>query len=153
MDNYVSKPLHAEALYAAIEGWQAVAGPAPQPIEEPAESAPLDEQELCKRFGDDPALLKEVAGVFVESCPTWQSEIRAAVDAGDAAKLRITAHTIKGAVGHFGVQAAYDAAHELEMMARDGQLHRAPAASAALNRALQRLQSVLRKLCQHQPEA
>jgi len=147
MDGYVSKPLLAEALYAAIEGRQAATSASPAPAAALVEPAPLDEEALREHFGDD-ALLKEVAGVFVETCPTWQAEIRAAVEAQDAAKVRITAHTIKGAVSHFGAQDAYEAAHQLEQMGKGGQLQDAPAACAALERALQRLQSALQAICE-----
>ena len=146
MDGYVSKPLQAEALYAAVEG-QPAATTAPPPAA--AEPPVLDQEALRKQFGDDDALLQEVAGVLVESCPAWQADVRAAMEAQDAAKLRIAAHTIKGAVSHFGAREAYDAAHQLELMGKSGNLQEAPAACAALERALQRLQSALQTIGEH----
>jgi HPt (histidine-containing phosphotransfer) domain-containing protein len=138
MDGYVSKPLQVEALYAAVEG---------RATEPPAGAEPpLDLQTLRKHFGDD-ALLKEVAGVFLESCPAWQTEIRDAVAAHDASRICAIAHTIKGAVSHFDAIAAYEAANELEQMGRDRQLAGAATTLTHLDRALVRLQSALRAIC------
>jgi PAS domain S-box-containing protein len=139
MDGYVSKPLQAEALYAAVEG-----GPtAPAFSDEPSSGELLDESAIRRNFGDD-AFFRDVAGAFLESCPAWQAEIRSAVASGDAAKLRLAAHTLKGAVSHFGARPVYDAADRLEQLALSGSLHEAPAACAALEAALPRLQEALR---------
>jgi len=147
MDGYVSKPLQAEALYAAVEGPSSAAAAATSPAAENAE--PYDLAAIHQRFGDDDALLRDVAGVFLETCPTWQAELRAATQAQDATRLKNTAHTVKGAVSHFGATQAYDAAHDLEQLGKSGQLQDAAAACAALEQALERLQSALRKLCEH----
>jgi two-component system, sensor histidine kinase and response regulator len=162
MDGYVSKPLQPEALYAAVERQAAAAeGKAVTAAAESsaqlstaanAEPPPLDLAAIREHFGDGDSLLQEVAQVFVEECPAWQAEIRAAIDAGDAARLRIATHTVKGAVSHFGAQQAYDAALQLELMGKSGQLQGANAARAALDRALEGLQSALRRLSQHQPK-
>jgi CheY-like chemotaxis protein len=148
MDSYVTKPLQAEALYAAIEGRSTVAVTADVRAAT-NEPPPFDPAALHRQFGDDDALLSEVVGVFVEACPGWQADIRAAIQANDATRLKAVAHTLKGAVSHFGAQPAYDSAHILEQMGRDGQLQNAAAACAALDVALDRLQCALRELCQH----
>jgi two-component system, sensor histidine kinase and response regulator len=150
MDGHIIKPLQPELLYAAIEGRGAsVAAPAssapPQAtaaiVEPPYDSAVLDEH-----FGDDQALLTEVVGLFLEAYPAWEAEIRAAVDAGDASRLRAAAHTLKGAVSHFGAKSAHDAANRLEQMGREGQLREASTVYAQLDRALCRLQAALQQL-------
>src|SRR5262249_28119662 len=155
MDGYVSKPLQPDALYAAIEGQPAVPGTAPAPVAAPVghvaapvEPAVLDEAVLMEHFGNDPGLLKEIAGIFVANCSTWQAELHSAADAQDATRLQMAAHTVKGAVGHFGDQEAYDAAYRLELIGKGRDLHGAAAACADLNRALQRLQAALRPLCE-----
>ena len=79
-------------------------------------------------------------------------EICAALEAGDATRLRILAHTIKGAVSHFGAQQAYDTAYQLELMAKNGNLDGAPAACTALGQSLQRLQIALRDICERLPQ-
>jgi CheY-like chemotaxis protein len=147
MDGYVSKPLQAHALYAAVEGQPESTRPESPPAQAPTEPPPINEEALRKHFGDDAAFLKEVAGVFVDTCPTWQAEIRAAVQSKDARQVQMAAHTVKGAVSHFGAQQAYDAALQLELIAKSGQMQNATAAVAALEHALHRLRSALQNLC------
>jgi PAS domain S-box-containing protein len=146
MDGYVSKPLQPDALYAAVEGQQAETAAPAAPVAISAEPLTLDAQALREHFGDDAALLKEVASVFLEACPGWQADLRAAAEAQNAARLQMTAHTLKGAVGHFGDPQAYDAAFQLELMGKGGNLQDAAAACAILDRALERLQPALRTI-------
>jgi CheY-like chemotaxis protein len=146
MDGYISKPLNAETLYAVVESQDKATTQPPAPAPAVAEPPPFDINALRAYFGDE-VLLKEVAGVFLDSCPAWQSEIRNAIDAGDAARLKLVVHTLKGAVSHFADQPSYNAVQKLEMLARDGQLADAPAVCAALDRAVERLRAALQALC------
>jgi CheY-like chemotaxis protein len=143
MDGYVSKPLQAEALYAAVEG---TLGASLLASETPSLPPAYDEAAIRQHFGDDDVLLREVIEVFLESYPAWQSAIRSAVAEQDAARLRHAAHTLKGAVSHFGAAVAYDTAQRLESMAGSGQWAEAAAAADALDRALERLEPALRAL-------
>ena len=150
MDGHVIKPLQPDVLYAAIEGMASVAARSSAAPEQAAaavvEPPPYDPAVLDRHFGGDQALLGEVVEVFLQSYPEWQAEIRAAVEAGDPSRLRAAAHTLKGAVGHFGATGVYDVAHRMEQMAREGQLREAPAACSLLDRALGRLQAALQQL-------
>jgi CheY-like chemotaxis protein len=146
MDGYVSKPLQPGALYTAIEGCQAGAAATAPSTVPPAEPFTLDAKALSEHFGDDAILFKEIAGVFLDSCSAWQAELHAAVEAQDAARLQGTAHTLKGAVGHFGDRQSYDTAFQLELMGKGGDLAGAAAACAVLDQALARLQSALRAM-------
>jgi CheY-like chemotaxis protein/HPt (histidine-containing phosphotransfer) domain-containing protein len=155
MDGYVSKPLQPDALYAAIERQAAAPAAPPAPVAPPGENvaAPvepvaLDEAVLREQFGDDAGLLNEIAGIFVANCSTWQAELRSATEAQDATRLQLGAHTVKGAVGYFGDQEAYNAAYQLELMGKGRDLRGAAAACDVLDRALERLQSALRAICE-----
>jgi CheY-like chemotaxis protein len=148
MDGYVSKPLQPDALYAAVEGETAAPGARPAPVAAPVEPVALDEAVLREHFGNDTGLLKEIAGLFVANCSTWQADLHSAVEALDARRLQLAAHTVKGAVGHFGDQEAYDAAYQLELMGKGGDLQGAAAACAVLDRALERLLAALRPICE-----
>jgi HPt (histidine-containing phosphotransfer) domain-containing protein len=141
MDGHVIKPLQPEVLYAAIEGRGAsIAAPTSDAPEQAAavvvEPPPYDPVELDKRFGDDQSLLGDLVGVFLQAYPEWQAEIHAAVQADDPSRLCAAAHTLKGAVSHFGARGVYDAADRLEQMGREGQLGEAPAACSQLDSAL-----------------
>ena len=93
--------------------------------------------------GGDRKLLRDLAGIFLDECPRWMAELRQAIAARSAADLKRLGHTLKGSLGHFGVRAGFDAAYQLEKMARDGMLDGAPGACAALAVELERLRPVL----------
>jgi HPt (histidine-containing phosphotransfer) domain-containing protein len=148
MDDYVSKPIHAEALFAAIERLvpprepEPAAGAGETPVAastERADEPPLDRTKLLERMGGDEALLREIIGLFIEEAPPLLGAARQAVAQSDAAALQRAAHTLKGCVGNFGAQKAYDAARHLEQIGKGGVLTAAPEAFDALAQALQSL--------------
>ncbi|MCP5112979.1 MAG: Hpt domain-containing protein [bacterium] len=98
------------------------------------------------RVGGDEELLKEIAEIFLDQLPEALSDIRQAAEAGDAAALERTAHSLKGSIGNFGAQAAFDAALRLEMMGRSSELAGTGAALGELESALEHLNPVLSKL-------
>jgi hypothetical protein len=61
--------------------------------------------------------------------------------------MKNVAHTVKGAVSHFGADEAYSAAHQLELMGKSGNMQDAAAACEALDRALAGLLAALRPIC------
>src|SRR5207245_3801111 len=70
MDHYISKPIRAKELFESVEsepqkGSAAISGP--EKIADPF--GLVDEAEALTRVGDDPQLLQELAGVFVNECP------------------------------------------------------------------------------------
>jgi PAS domain S-box-containing protein len=137
MDGYVSKPLLADALYAAVENSPTSAGAtstSPLP-----EILAFDPQGMVEHFGDDAGLASEVIGVFLESCPAWFDEIRSSLAAGDATRLRNVAHTFKGAVSHFGSSTCHKLAEQLESQGHSGKLAEAAVTWGALESALRRL--------------
>jgi two-component system sensor histidine kinase/response regulator len=147
-DGYVCKPIHVDSLFEAINK---VLPDDPDPVTTrlrstpaaAAEQAPFDMTAALERVGGDEELLKEIIGIFLDECPGWLAEIRAAVATRDAAKLKRAAHTVKGAVDNCGASAAFDAALRLERMGGDGQLSEAEVALTTLEDEIQRLQPAL----------
>lgn len=76
----------------------------------------VDEAGLLEQFGGDMELLGEVIGVFLEDHVNQVTEIRSAIDAGDAPRLGRAAHALKGSVSNFGAESARNVAFELEQM-------------------------------------
>jgi HPt (histidine-containing phosphotransfer) domain-containing protein len=122
MDDYVTKPVRAAALYAAVEGGGAAAPAAPA----------IDWDAALVRCGGRAEVLDELAGTFVVEGPQLVARIGEALSRGDAAALRLAAHALKGAAGLFGAQAVEAQARTLEGLGRDGALGDAPAAAEAL---------------------
>jgi len=78
----------------------------------------FDRAVALSRVGGDAELLKEIAILFLDDYPKSLSELRQAVEAGDARRVERTAHGLKGSVSNFGARPAVDAAMELETMGR-----------------------------------
>jgi CheY-like chemotaxis protein len=146
MDGYVSKPIRARELIEAIEsqftGMSSFEGKPEQPVED----ALIDPAAAMAAVAGDRELLREIVEVFQTESPSMLAEIRDALAAADTTRLRRAAHSVKGAVAHFGARRAYDAARRLESLARDGNLTDAPAASAALEQEVVRLRPALEAL-------
>ena len=74
----------------------------------------LDRGAILARVGHDTQLLKDIVTVFLDECPKLLDDVRAAVRSGDAPKLRVAAHTLKGAVSNFSTWPSFEAALRLE---------------------------------------
>lgn len=93
-----------------------------------------------ERVGGDEELLREIAVLFLEDCPSLMTKIDQAVAANDAPNLERAAHSLKGSVANFGSDAAYQAAFDLEQIGRFKNLEHVQEAHA-------RLISVMREVC------
>jgi two-component system sensor histidine kinase/response regulator len=141
MDGYVSKPVRAETLDAALAPFlPAAAGATAE--EGPA---PIDRVAALRAVGGDQALLTDLARLFLEDCPERVADLRAAVASGDPAHVQRAAHAVKGSVGTFGARVARDLAAELERAGREGRLADMPALLGALEAELGRVSGALRE--------
>jgi CheY-like chemotaxis protein len=148
MDGYIAKPIQAHELLEVIE--RTVAAPPPAASDE---EAAVDWSVALKAVGGDEDILRELAGVFLETSPRWLEELRAAVGRRDAAGVRRMAHTIKGSLGQLGAGTAHAAAQRLETMAQAGDLTGAAATCAALEEEVGRVGPVLARFTQSQLSA
>ncbi len=143
MDGYVSKPVQAGELLEAIA---AVVPAADHAIPEPPAEEPLDREAALRRVGGDAALLQELVQLFLNEAPGLLADIRGAIAAGDPARLRLAAHTLKGSLGIFMAGPAFAAAQRLETLGRAGTLEGAAEACQDLDNELHRLQPALADL-------
>ena len=135
-DAYVPKPIRPESLIAAMDELLAQAPcdpPAAVAVEAPAA---FDREAAMECTGGDEALFDEVLRIFLDDCPRLLDEIDFAIEAGDCEGLQRSAHTIRGASGHFAATAVVSAAQRLEAAARSGRLGDARACRTALIAAL-----------------
>ncbi len=135
MDGYLSKPIRARELLEVVE--EIVAGEA-GPSDSSGEAA-ADWAAALERLQGDRELLEEIAGVFREEAPKLLDQIREAIERRDAALLKLSAHTLKGALVNFAANGAIDAARRLEMMGKRGDLSSAAEGLVELERQLDRL--------------
>ena len=99
----------------------------------------LDREAALTRVGGDEALLKEIAGLFLEHHRDWIGELREAAARGDVKRIERMAHTLKGSVANFGARNAVDASVDLKNSARSSDLLGVSTALGALELALETL--------------
>jgi two-component system, sensor histidine kinase and response regulator len=147
MDDYVSKPLRADEVLAAIaratRGNPPVAEQRPERI---ATTNELDVPSILAGLGGSRELLREVIDVFVNDAPARLTDTRTALAAGDGAAIAGQAHALKSMVGLFTTAEAFAAARELEARGKQGDLAGAAEAMTALNGAVEGLLGRLRTL-------
>ncbi|HWB10966.1 MAG TPA: response regulator [Pirellulales bacterium] len=114
MDDYISKPIQASRLFELIERvvGEESAGVAGGPNNGDAFSI----QRAYDRVGGDEELLHDLVRVFVDEWPRWRHGLTDAIARGDLDEVRRLAHTVKGALGHFGLPSAESAALRLETL-------------------------------------
>jgi PAS domain S-box-containing protein len=139
MDGYVSKPIRAEALERALAEIAPAVEAKPRPVEPPA----LDKAALLARLGGREDRLRTILQVFQDEASRLMAELREAIANGDASRLTMPAHSLKGAVGLFGAPGVVEHAQALESLGQAGELKGAPEAFGRLQEEMDRLRSAL----------
>ncbi len=138
MDDYLSKPIQVAELVEALEccqidtgqadpdrpcAWERLQAGDAQPQQDllPADLNPAALNELKQAFGDLDAL-GSIVEVFLEDGPRLLQEMRGAVQDGDAAALRLNAHSLKSNSATFGAEVLRGLCAEMEMMGKSGQM-------------------------------
>jgi signal transduction histidine kinase/DNA-binding NarL/FixJ family response regulator len=121
-DAHIAKPFDDEELFYTLADLSRVAhAVAVVPIEKPAASdTELDEQELLKRMGGNPKMLRDVAKIFVQDTPKRMTAIRKAIARNDGEALATAAHALRGSVAMLGGTGIADGVHKIETLGRQG---------------------------------
>jgi signal transduction histidine kinase/CheY-like chemotaxis protein/NO-binding membrane sensor protein with MHYT domain/HPt (histidine-containing phosphotransfer) domain-containing protein len=154
MDAYLAKPIRAAELISLVEEHAARAAcdilvdddesvsRAPSAASATDRSV-FDETALLTLVGGDDELMHEIIELYLAEYPRLMRDIRVAVASEDARALNFAAHALKGSVGNMAASRSFNAALELETLARAGNLREARASMATLERELSRLQDAL----------
>jgi len=118
MDGYVTKPLKAADLAAAI-AQLLPAAPLPQTS---AGTPPVDVSAALRSVEGDQGLLENLFEAFQQDYPRQLAEIQDAIGMGDAARTARVAHSVKGVVGYFSTQRASALAAQLEALRHQAEL-------------------------------
>ncbi|HET7209989.1 MAG TPA: response regulator [Terriglobales bacterium] len=132
MDGYLSKPIRIEALKQAISAVEKTRNVGRDPERSPFQAIGELELLLDSVMGDR-ALLAEMAELWLGDSVNQERQIRNGIDLGDAMMVQRAAHALRGSVGTFQASAAQEAANELEISARSGDLVAARKAFATLS--------------------
>jgi CheY-like chemotaxis protein len=150
MDGYVTKPIDGVELARIIDqlvppgaarGMVPVAAvpAAPAPAGRPA----FDRRFISARLGNNAHLFAKLVRLFLDDSPARMRAMRRAISTGDGKALREAAHALKGAATNFAAAPVVEAARQLELHGKNGDLHESPATYAALTREMQRLRRAL----------
>jgi CheY-like chemotaxis protein len=135
MDSYVSKPLRADELVAAIER-----------VVPAGASHGFDAAALLRDFSGKKALVADVAAIFLTDAPAMIETLKAAVKNRDPEAVANAAHAIKGSAGLFSKGSAFETARSLEHDARRGELGGVDGRCDALEQEIERLLEFLKQL-------
>jgi signal transduction histidine kinase/CheY-like chemotaxis protein/HPt (histidine-containing phosphotransfer) domain-containing protein len=148
MDDYIAKPVMLEELSRTLRRW---AGDGPLEEEsEPEEASPptsLDRErlvylrDLSRR--QDPTLFRRLLTSYLKDAPLKLQRIRETYAAGDHEELFAAAHSLKGISGNLGAGIMMDAAHELQVAAREQAMEKVPRLVAALEQEFANLRKIL----------
>ncbi|MHC4973769.1 MAG: response regulator [Planctomycetota bacterium] len=106
MSGYVTKPIRADGLQAAMD--QVRAG--------------LDWSAALHSLAGRASLLQTAVAAFVDEELALRRDLSDAVERGDAESLARAAHTMRGSLSYFGVRRPIELADRLEKMGRDREL-------------------------------
>ena len=150
MDAYVTKPIDSVELTRIIDQLvppAAAQGSVPAaavPVAPAAAGRPaFDERFVRARLGDNARLFAKLVRLFLEDYPARMRAMRRAIAAGDGAALREAAHALKGAAAGFAAAPVVEAARQLELQGKNGDVHKALATYDGLAREMQRLRRAL----------
>jgi CheY-like chemotaxis protein len=133
MDGYVTKPIKAADLTAAI----AQLLPAVQ--QTLTGTPPIDVSAALRNVEGDQGLLEDLFEAFQQGYPKQLAELQDAISTGNIERTAQVAHSVKGAVSYFGAQRAFDLAAQLEALGRQAKLATALSVVQELERELARL--------------
>jgi PAS domain S-box-containing protein len=147
MDDYVTKPVRAQELYAAIDRIaERIA--TQSPTANPDTTDAIDWSAALEYVAGDEQMLRDLVRIFLAEAPRWLLELRQAIAANQMTDVKRTAHNLKGSVRLFGSKSAFDSAFLLEQMSRSGNLSEAAGALAALEQTIERILPMLRQFAE-----
>ncbi len=129
MDDFVSKPVQAADLAAAMTRVFQATPQAQADIETPFgvdtetnETPACDLAAALQKNGGDKIFLKELVQLFLDTIPAQLQSLQTAMQGRDRKLIGDVAHSVKGSVRHFLAAPAYDSAQQLEMISRSGDM-------------------------------
>ena len=111
--------------------------PPAEPVEPAAERAGREALARLRRWGGD-ALVRDMWAIFAEDAPGRLAAARAGAAAGDAAAVRLAAHSLRSSCAQLGAAAAAELGDAAERAALRGDLAPVPALVDAIERELAR---------------
>jgi two-component system sensor histidine kinase/response regulator len=150
MDDYIPKPVKVEELEEVLKRWvlrpegAAMATKASSDLGAPKD--PIDHSILASlrelQGEDEPDIVAELAQMFLEDVPLRLTELREAIETGDAPSVERIAHTLKGSSANMGAMRMESICSEIEEMGRMGELESVRALISELEEEFGRVRTV-----------
>ncbi len=130
MDDYISKPIAPNVLFATIAKYVDTASasePTQQQTTQPAsiEGDPkkiVDFDQALTQVPGGIEVLQDLANIFLAECPKLMKDLRQGLADNDAELAQRAAHTVKGAARILAANQLIEISAELELAAKEGQL-------------------------------
>ena len=116
---------------------------APAGVTAAASSKAFDHRDFIDRLMGNQQLARRILRGFVEDMPRQIARLAQAVSEGDAGRVRLVAHSIKGAASSVCGLEVQEVARNLEQMGRSGDLTAVAAALAELSASFERVRPVM----------
>ncbi|MDQ7051628.1 MAG: response regulator [candidate division KSB1 bacterium] len=148
MDGYATKPIRKDELFQEIDRIMNQIKSEDKTMAESIQNVAdmLDPEAVLEGVAGDKELLEELVNIFQETSPEMLKNIRKALENKDAEALARAAHSLKGSVGTFSAQNAYNLAYQLEQLAKEGNLEKAEEVRMVLEDEINRLNPALQEL-------
>jgi CheY-like chemotaxis protein/HPt (histidine-containing phosphotransfer) domain-containing protein len=118
MDDYVSKPVTAEALREALEKYLAGDQPtrSPAPDAGPVETTPVEIDRIQEITDGDPEFEQELIESFLSDTRQRLAELESAVQQKSREEVKRHTHTIKGSSANAGARGLQEIARQMELV-------------------------------------
>ncbi len=145
MDDYLTKPISATAVFETIEKWSKPKEVTEKQMsEKPIKKSPVNLEEALERCAGDREFLDEMLTDFLDLAKNQITEISRSIEDSDAESLTEKAHSIKGASANLGAEQFAQTALELERCGKESQLDNANALLGKLNEQLREVEEFVR---------
>jgi len=126
MDDYITKPIRRKEFLSLIEKWlmpdQNTDAPASHTASSEDPGVPMNYEQALNEFEQESEVLKEVMKSFLGAVENQVRIMHKAIINDDAQTVRRESHSIKGGAANLTAHALSQAAGELEMIGKSGNL-------------------------------
>jgi len=149
MDDYISKPLRAESLFALLDRWAALiegqqSVESTQPLPDETEITLIEQIGRLTR-GRGPEASRTLIDIFLRDSTRRIEAIAEAARQKDAKRLADTAHALKGSCGYLGAKRMAEISETLEQIGRKGSTEGATILATLLEEEYAKVRGALEK--------
>ena len=143
MDDYLSKPVKAEALSRVLELFLNTPSTGPGEPTSSATGPLVDVDRMHEMMGDEPVDFNEIVNLYLDQMSQNLKKLDAAVASGNHVDVELIGHNCAGTSANCGMTAVAIPFRELENAGRTGSLENAPAVLAQAHKLFEQTHAFL----------